>query len=81
MIPGGDWFPENDVGATQKNCRSILNSVFTKEHGAPIMFAEIAIRRALGGEPEVRPIPIRKVTLVFYLPIIIFEAMPRSERE
>jgi len=31
--------------------------VFTKEHGAPIMFAEIAIRRALGGEPEVPPIP------------------------
>ena len=52
-----------------------MNSVFTKEHGAPIIFAEIAIRRALGGEPEVRPIPIRKVTLVFYLPIIIFEAM------
>ena len=39
-----------------------MNSVFTKEHGAPIIFAEIAIRRALGGEPEVPPIPIRKVT-------------------
>jgi hypothetical protein len=52
-----------------------MNSVFTKEHGGPIMFAEIAIPRALGGKPEVPPIPIGKVTLVFYLPIIIFEAM------
>jgi hypothetical protein len=52
-----------------------MNSVFTKEHGAPIMFAEIAIPARLAANLKCRRYPIRKVTLVFYLPIIIFEAM------